>query len=56
MTNDNESNSDLTKLDGLNKICGRTECHVTDPWCCVGCLGDEANDFLYMYEYGGETQ
>ena len=34
-------------IEGLNKFCGREECKVTDPFLCVGCLGDETNDDMY---------
>jgi len=37
-----------------NKICGREECGVTNLWLCVGCLGDENND--YLHDHYGEEQ
>lgn len=40
-------------IEGLNKKCGRKECLVSDPWLCLGCLGDESNDDYYE-KYGEE--
>jgi hypothetical protein len=37
------------RIEGLNKICGREECLVTDPFLCWGCFGDELQDDQYDY-------
>ena len=40
----------MERMEGLNKFCGRTECGVTDPLLCWGCLGDENNDDMQEAE------
>ena len=37
----------IERIEGLNIICGREECGITNPLLCWGCLGDEANDEMY---------
>jgi hypothetical protein len=37
----------IEQFEGLNKICGREECGITNSLLCFGCLGDEANDDMY---------
>lgn len=40
----------IERIEGLNKLCGREECGVTDLLLCCDCLGDETNDDLYQEE------
>lgn len=43
----------MQNVEGLNKLCGREECLVSDPFLCVGCLGNEDDDFPSDDELAG---